>query len=275
MQHRPDRRFPCIESSVIPVSESWEDVLMEIHHPQSSLRVTFDAARQLNYRDLFLHFHGAHDIVQMAVKNRFPEAIAASVNLNGLSGAYQSYVGRSPHWMFVKLLAEVQQATDTKQFDSITLSSFSAGYGAIRALLDDPRCVELIDQLVLADTVYASFGHRRNSLEARPFPSHEQNKPFVDFAKLAVTGKKGMVLTHCELEPETYASTEEVGQLIRDAIGVRLTPVNEVWSKDLRIKGHVRKGRFVSIATRGNQGSDHLAHLKGIGTWYRIIPRFK
>ena len=274
MQHRPDRRFPCIESSVIPVSESWEDVPMEIHHPLSSLRVTFDAARQPNCRDLFLHFHGAHDIVQLAVRDRFPDAIAATVNLNGLSGAYQSYVGRSPHWMFVKLLAELQQATDTKQFDSITLSSFSAGYGAIRALLDDPRCVELIDQLVLADTVYASFGHQRNSLEARPFPSHEQNKAFVDFAKLAVMGKKGMVLTHCELEPETYASTEEVGQLVRDAIGVRLTPMNEVWSTGLRVKGYVRKGRFVSVATRGNQGSDHLAHLRGIGTWYRLVPRF-
>ena len=274
MQHRPDRRFPCIESSVIPVSESWEDVPMEIHHPLSSLRVTFDAARQPNCRDLFLHFHGAHDIVQLAVRDRFPDAIAATVNLKGLSGAYQSYVGRSPHWMFVKLLAELQQATDTKQFDSITLSSFSAGYGAIRALLDDPRCVELIDQLVLADTVYASFGHQRNSLEARPFPSHEQNKAFVDFAKLAVMGKKGMVLTHCELDPETYASTEEVGQLVRDAIGVRLTPMNEVWSTGLRVKGYVRKGRFVSVATRGNQGSDHLAHLRGIGTWYRLVPRF-
>jgi hypothetical protein len=256
------------------VNESWEYVLMEIHHPLSSLRVTVDASKSRKSSDLVLHFHGAPDIVTAAVRDRFPDAIAATINLNGLSGAYQSYVGRSPHWMFVKLLAELQQATGTKQFDSITLSSFSAGYGAIRALLDDPRCVELIDQLVLADTVYASFGHQRNSLGSRPFPSYEQNKPFVDFAKLAVMGKKGMVLTHCELEPETYSSTEEVGQLVRDAIGVRLIPVNEVWSKGLRIKGHVRKGRFVSVATRGNQGSDHVAHLQGIGTWYRLIPRF-
>ena len=251
----------------------WEDVPMEIHHPLSSLRITFDAARPQNSRDLFLHFHGAHDIVQMAVQNRFPDAIAASVNLNGLSGAYQGYVGRSPHWMFVKLLAEIQQATATKRFDSITLSSFSAGYGAIRALLEDPRCVAMIDQLVLADTVYASFGHQRNSLGSRPFPSQEQNKPFVDFAKLAVMGRKGMVLTHCELVPETYSSTEEVGQLVRDAIGAPLTSVDETWSNGLRVKGHIRKGRFVSIATRGNQGSDHLAHLRGIGTWYRLMPR--
>jgi hypothetical protein len=55
---------------------------MEIHHPLSSLRVTFDAARQLKSRDLVLHFHGAHDIVAAAVRDRFPDAIAATVNLN-------------------------------------------------------------------------------------------------------------------------------------------------------------------------------------------------
>ena len=82
MHHRPDRRFPCIESSEIRATYLWEDVPMEIHHPLSSLRVTFDAARQLKSRDLVLHFHGAHDIVAAAVRDRFPDAIAATVNLN-------------------------------------------------------------------------------------------------------------------------------------------------------------------------------------------------
>lgn len=83
-----------------------------------------------------------------------------------------------------------------------------------------------------------------------------------------------MVLTHCELEPEGYSSTEEVGALVRDAVGVVLESVNETWTNDVRIKGHVRKGRFVSIATRGMQGSDHVAHLRALGTWYRMLPRF-
>jgi hypothetical protein len=246
---------------------------MEIHHPLSSLRITFEPLPHMHSRDLVLHFHGAHDLVQKAVHRRFPRSIAASVNLNGLSGAYDAYVGRSSHMMFTTLLAEIQQATDTHRFDSITLSSFSAGYGAIRALLQEPSNVEIIDQLVLADTVYASFGEQQNSINSRPYPRVDQNKPFIDFAKLAVRGKKGMVLTHCELEPEGYSSTEEVGQQVRDAVGVSLQSVDETWSNNIRIKGHVRKGRFVSVATRGKQGSDHLAHLRALGTWYRMLPR--
>jgi hypothetical protein len=247
---------------------------MEIHHPLSNLRISFETLPHMHSRDLILHFHGAHDLVQKAVHGRFPRAIAASVNLNGLSGAYDAYVGRNSHMMFSTLLAEIQQATDTHRFDSITLSSFSAGYGAIRALLQEPTNVEIIDQLVLADTVYSSFGEQRNVKEARPYPRVDQNKPFIDFAKLAVRGKKGMVLTHCELEPEGYSSTEEVGALVRDAVGVALELVDESWTNDVRIKGHVRKGRFVSVATRGMQGSDHLAHLRALGTWYRMLPRF-
>lgn len=246
---------------------------MEIFHPLSNLRIAFEPSGKMQPRDLVLHFHGAHDIVFDAAARRFPGAVAAAVNLNGLSGAYQGFVGRDAHWMFVKLIAELQQASGGSTFSSITLSSFSAGYGAIRVLLQDPRCAGMIDNLVLADTVYASFGDARNTLGSRPFPSSEQNKPFIDFAKLAVRGEKGMVITHCELEPETYSSTEEVGDLIRDAIAANLLPVDEAWTGGLLVKGKVRKGRFVSIATRGKQGSDHLAHLRALGTWYRLLPR--
>lgn len=247
---------------------------MEIYHPLSQLRVAFEPSDTTQSRDLILHFHGAHDIVFRAVAGRFPGAVAAVVNLNGLSGAYQGYVGRDPHWMFVKLLAEIKQASGAPSFSSITLSSFSAGYGAIRSLLQDQDCVRMVDHVVLADTVYASFGELRNSVGSRPYPSASQNKPFIDFAKLAVRGEKGMVLTHCELEPEAYASTEEVGAQIRDAIGAPLVPFDESWSGGVSVKGKARKGRFVSIATRGNQGSDHLAHLRALGIWYRLIPRF-
>lgn len=246
---------------------------MEIFHPLSNLRISFEPAGKMQARDLVLHFHGAQDIVFAAVQRRFPGAVAAAINLNGLSGAYQGFVGRDAHWMFVKLISELQQASGVSTFSSITISSFSAGYGAIRALLQDPRCVGMIDNVVLADTVYASFGDARNSLGSRPFPSIEQNKPFIDFAKLAVRGEKGMVITHCELEPETYSSTEEVGNLIRDAIAAPLVTVDESWTSGIVVKGKVRKGRFLSIATRGNQGSDHLAHLRALGTWYRLIPR--
>lgn len=255
------------------MQESCDDENMEIYHPLSNLRIEFDASLKCQSRDLILHFHGSHEIVTRAVLPRFPAAVVATVNLNGLSAAYQGYVGRDPHWMFVRLLSELQQATEASRFESITLSSFSAGYGAIRALLQDSKCFDLIDQLVLADTVYASFGNARNASGARPYPSIEQNKPFIEFAKLAARGRKGMVLTHCELEPETYSSTEEVGCLIRDAIGAPLRPTSEIWPSGLELKGKVQKGRFVSIATHGNKGADHLMHLRCIGSWYRMLPR--
>ena len=107
----------------------------------------------------------------------------------------------------------------------------------------------------------------------RPFPNQEQNKPFIEFGKLAVKGLKGMLLSHCELVPVTYASTEEVGMQIRDGLNAPLVMVDERWNGGLRIKGKAMKGRFVSFATRGSQAGDHLAHLRALETWYRLLPR--
>lgn len=246
---------------------------MQISHPLSRLHISYKPIEQRRQRDLYLHFHGANEIVFGAVNERFPDAIAATVNLNGLSGAYQSYIGQHAHWTFARLLAEIQQATESHGFDTVTVSSFSAGYGAVRSLLQDKKCVAMIDQLVLADTVYASFGEAQNIADGRPFPSLEQNKPFVEYARLAVRGHKSMLLTHCELKPETYSSTEEVGQHVRDAIGVQLTPTNQQWTDGVQVKGVCRKGRFASIATRGDQGSDHLAHLRKLSLWFRLLPK--
>jgi len=163
---------------------------MEIHHPLSSLRVTVDASKSRQSRDVVLHFHGAHDIVTAAVRDRFPDAIATAVYFHGLSRAYQIYVGRSQHWMFVKLLAELQQATGTKHFDSIKLLSFSKGYGVFNVLLEHARCVEMIDQHISVDTVDACYLRQRKYSCINPFDSDDQNTPFVDFANLVVMGNR-------------------------------------------------------------------------------------
>src|SRR5205814_5085774 len=99
---------------------------------------------------------------------------------------------------------------------TIILTSWSAGYGAVRAILRVPENYARVDRVLLMDGMHASYagdapntGPRQESVIAP-----EDVNVFVKFARDAIAGRKRMFVTHSEIFPGTYASTTETADSI-------------------------------------------------------------
>ncbi len=86
--------------------------------------------------------------------------------------------------------------------ERIDVTSFSAGYGAVRELLKQEAPPKLIRRIVLADSMYASF-----TSDSDHTPLKEQIDPYVEFAKAAMSGRKGFVVTCSLVQTDTYANS--------------------------------------------------------------------
>lgn len=102
----------------------------------------------------------------------------------------------------------------------IEIQSFSAGYGAVREILKSSEYVDLIDTIVLADSMYASF---RSDEDHRALPEHVES--FVEFARLANEGRKTFLVVHASGLSPSYATTTECARAMLEEIGAEEEPV--------------------------------------------------
>lgn len=98
----------------------------------------------------------------------------------------------------------------------LELSSFSAGYGAIRELVKSADVFRQMRRVVLADSMYASL--ESNASERRPLREHID--VWVPLARAAMKGEKIFVFTYSEVPTETYASSSECAAALIRAVGV-------------------------------------------------------
>ncbi len=118
---------------------------------------SFDPARPFL---LIVHFHGAPWLVEHHVRERQPQAALITVQIGAGSRVYAEAFGDPAR--FATLLAEVSAKLAEligrpASWDSIALSSFSAGYGAIRSILSRPEDIERVNAVILADSLHASY----------------------------------------------------------------------------------------------------------------------
>src|SRR5260221_11003676 len=117
-------------------------------------------AHSRNDVDLVVHFHGAAWLPEQAVAQVGGHLVAAVVNLCTGSGAY--------HRAFTdpvavdSLLAGITRegsAANGKaaRVGRVTLVGFSAGHGAVRAILREPRHFARVDAVLLLDGMHTSY----------------------------------------------------------------------------------------------------------------------
>src|SRR5947208_16613345 len=98
---------------------------------------------------LIIHFHSSPWLVEYSAQKRFPNAAVLTVNLGAGSDVYREpFVDTT---RFSKLIDEAQKIAGGP-FRTIVLSSFSAGYGAIREILRDKSNLPRITAINLADS---------------------------------------------------------------------------------------------------------------------------
>lgn len=110
------------------------------------------------------------------------------------------------------------------QVTGVEISSFSAGYGAVREIVKSPENVALIRTIILADSMYASFADGSGTTDRTPRLEHVAS--FIEFAKLAERGEKLFITTHCQQKPPNYAGTPDTAHLLVKTLGGEFAPAD-------------------------------------------------
>ncbi len=214
---------------------------------------------------LLVHFHGAAWIAETAAARGRRAAIA--VNLGAGSSTYaRPFVEPGS---FGALVAEAE-AKAAVRFDGITLSSWSAGYGAIRAILRRPENYGRVRAVLLVDGLHA--GYR----DGKPGPlesqiSGEDLDVFVQLARDAAGGAKRFVVTHSEIFPGTFASTTETADHLLRAVGLARRAVLRWGPMGMQQLSEARRGGLRVLGFAGNSAPDHVDQLHALPELLRLL----
>ena len=232
----------------------------------------FNAARPF---PLLVHFHGAPWLIEHHVHGRWPAAALVAVQIGSGSRVYAEAFADATR--FSALLDEVSMkvselAGRPARRGSIALSSFSAGYGAIRAILEHREHAAVVSTVVLADSLHASYRGDPSAPRAADLPIDETSlEPFLKFAEDAAAGRKRFWVSHSEVYPGTYASTTETADALLRRVQQPRRPLLKAGPVGMQQLSEMRRGGLYVAGFAGNSAPDHMDHLYALGEVYKRI----
>ena len=262
---RAHQRVP--DSNVPGVSIVLKDELskpVEVYFPDQGHNV-----RRIN---LLIHFHGASYVPKYAVYHAKHPLILAAVNLGSGSAVYENAFQDKA--TFPSLIEAVRKSVSEKrstetEIPRIYLSSFSAGYGAVRAILKNHQ--SLLEGIILLDGLHTDYVPSRRVLSQGGKLNGQKLKDFVQYARLAAEGKKKFLITHSEIFPGTYASTTETADYLIESLHLRRHPVLKWGPVGMQRLSETSKNGLTILAFAGNTAPDHVDHFHGLSTFLKMI----
>jgi hypothetical protein len=226
-----------------------------------------DAAHGREVVDLVVHFLGAAWLPEQAVAKVGGNNVVDVVNLGAGSGVYDRAF--SDPAAFDSLLASTKRelsaaAGHDVRIGRVTLVGFSAGHGAVRAILRDPRLFARVDAVLLLDGMHTSYVPEGSLLATGGALDTTNLVAFANFARAAIRGEKRFVVTHSEIFPGTFASTTETADWLLGALGLHRTPVLRWGPRGMQQLSEARAGRFELLGFAGNSAPDHIDQLHGM-----------
>jgi hypothetical protein len=224
--------------------------------------------------DLLVHFHGAPTSLEPVFERSEIDGALAIINLGIGSGKYDTefqYAG-SFDAALARLNVVIRELCPTAVSGPrrIALSGWSAGYGAVFRILDQPKNAARIDAVLLADGLHAGFepggqGERRVSMD--------QMAPFVSFADEAVAGHRLFALTHSAIGT-SYASTTETADFLLAQEGLkRQTATAKSFRPGMTLRTRADASGFHVLGFGGGDEAAHCDHLHGFGE--TLLPYLK
>jgi hypothetical protein len=202
---------------------------------------------------LFIHFHGAPWVPEVAAA-RYGKAATIGINLGSGSSVYaRPFAGGK---LFQALLEEAETKAKVK-FSPVWLTSWSAGYGAVREILKQDRDYQRVHGVMLIDGLHTDYGEGRTVVS-------ESMEPFVRFARDAVAGRKRMVIVHSEIYPGTFSSTTETADYLLAGLKLRRKAVLKWGPMGTQQLSEVRRGGLTVLGFAGNTVPDHVDELHAL-----------
>ncbi|NIP83017.1 MAG: hypothetical protein GWM90_28825 [Gemmatimonadetes bacterium] len=225
---------------------------------------------------LLVHFHGVAHIPERAAATAAAPSVVASVHLAAGSSGYDAAFDDPA--VLDSILTAVERelsglAGHRVAVGDVTLSAFSAGHGAVRAILRDPDHFERVVGVLLLDGLHTGYLppgtvlHEGGRLDASRLES------VLAFAREAVAGRRRLLITHSEIFPGTFASTTETADHLLRELGLRRTAVLRWGPVGMQQLGEVRCGGFGLLAFAGNTAPDHVDHFHGMVDFMAALDR--
>lgn len=216
---------------------------------------------------LVVHFHGSAFIPEYAVSQLAGDHVVAVVNLAPGSGVYDRAFSDAA--AFDSLLANITRETSVvlnraATFTDVTLVGFSAGHGAVRAILRDSAHFDRVNAVLLLDGLHTSYMPENTVMEKGGTLDESNLAVFVRFARAAIRGEKRFLVTHSEIFPGSFASTTETTDYLGQVLGLRRTSVLRWGPRGMQQLSEVKMGRFEILGFAGNAGPDHIDHLQAM-----------
>jgi len=224
--------------------------------------------------NLLIHFHGASFVSKYAVYYAKKPVILINVNLGSGSSAYEKPFSDS--YKFDIILETVKKRltkrySNFNKFEKIIISSFSAGYGAVRAILKEPGNFDKIDGLILLDGLHTDYVPDHMALANGGKLNTEKLRDFHCFADHAVIGKKRLLITHSEIFPGTYASTTETAEYLIESLSLRRSPVLKWGPMGMQQISECIQNKFWVFGYAGNSAPDHIDFFHSLHYFLNFI----
>lgn len=223
--------------------------------------------------DVLIHFHGDPQTVNNNAKYAGLNAVVVNVTYPGLSSAYQTPFS-NPALLGNILTAARDQIRALSDFDDNTtlgnqaVSSFSAGYAAVREILKPTQSYySQIDGIMLADSLYASF---TSSSDHTPLAS--QMVDFKRFALDAANGSKTFVFSHSQVPTFTYCRTDECADSLVQHVAASWQAYAATGLGGMQFYRRSLKGNFAIYGATGTDGPAHSLHLQTMGQFLGALP---
>jgi hypothetical protein len=154
---------------------------------------------------------------------------------------------------------------------AVDISSFSAGYGAVREIVKSPEYRQIVRRIVLSDSMYASW---TSASDPRPLPEHID--VWLPFCLEALAGRKTFCFTYSQVPTEGYASSSSCAKALATALGLPIKPVRTgdepaTAEKRFPLLARADRGHVHLWSYGGEDGPAHLTHVRHLAAVWKAL----
>ncbi len=231
-----------------------------------------DQGHERQPMNLLIHFHGAGYVPKRAAYDSGRPFIVAAVNLGSGSAVYENEFRDES--TFPRLVEKIRTCVSERvstdiEISRICLSSFSAGYGAVRAILKNDA--SMLDGIVLLDGLHTDYVPSGRVLSQGGALNTEKLNGFLEYARLAIEGKRQFLITHSEIFPGTYASTTETADYLIDSLHLQRHAVLKSGPAGMQMLSETHRSGLTILGFAGNSAPDHVDHFHGLSVFLKMI----
>lgn len=240
----------------------WEGEVLELSDGDLSMTLYIPSAwSPSDDQGLWIHFHTTTwHMIQEHVRRGVARPLLVFNNGQGSSRYRAPFLDTERLGRWISLVSD-ELGVEVKWLE---MTSFSAGYGGIREIVQVPEYLSLIRRVVLFDSMYAGF-----ETEGEREPTRAQIDSWVPLARHAIEGDKTFVFTFSRILPEDFAASFECAWALADRVGGQMTAVQPgtlaaTLDSDHPLIERFDRGNFHLWGYDGIDAPAHLTHVRHI-----------